>query len=90
MNPNNVQSPIFARDAVQAARDKGLETRIAHAGDRSEFDVTFALLGQSDAGTVLIIADAPFISNRPPLVDLPRDMRCPRSMKRDSSRWRAV
>jgi putative ABC transport system substrate-binding protein len=63
VNPNNPGAEPVIREALEAARAKGVQLPILKAGTESEIDAAFASLVQLQAGALLVAAD-PFLSSR--------------------------
>jgi putative ABC transport system substrate-binding protein len=62
VNPNNPQTRMV-EEMQEAARAKGLQLPILHAGNESEIDSAFASLIESKADAIVVTAE-PFINSR--------------------------
>jgi putative ABC transport system substrate-binding protein len=69
-NPTNRAEEAVVRDAQQAARAKGLQLQIVKASSESEIDAAFPIIGQIQAGALVVSSDPLFTSRRNQLVGL--------------------
>jgi putative tryptophan/tyrosine transport system substrate-binding protein len=63
VNPTNANAENLSRDVEAAARTRGLQLLVLHAGSERDFDTAFATLLQRRAGGLVIGTD-PFFNSR--------------------------
>jgi putative tryptophan/tyrosine transport system substrate-binding protein len=72
VNPTNPNVERMTQDGQQAARTKGVQLPILNARHESEIDAAFAVLGQRNAGAIVISADTFLNSRREYIIALAR------------------
>src|SRR5215204_3498103 len=70
VNPKNPIASDDVRDVQDAARKLGLQTHAGNASNTSEIDAAFDGLRRQQAGALIVLPDATFISRRSQIVEL--------------------